>query len=309
MTSRNDLSLRQLEYVVAVADTLGFHRAARQCHVSQPALSAQIQLVERVLGFALFERDRRSVRLTEPGQQVVRHARKVLTAVDDLLHAAEGFVDPYARTLRIGVIPTVAPYLLPEIVPQTAQHFARLDLRFTEAKTSDIREQLDAGALDAGLLALEADLGELAHAVLTTDDFVVALPKAHPLGKRKSVKLEELSGETVLLLDDGHCFRQNALDVCSRAGAVEATFRATSLATLAQMVALGRGITLLPEIAVPVENRRAQLDVRPLARPAAHRTLALVWRPGSPLAPLFEELAAFWRKALRRPRESARKSV
>lgn len=298
MPARHDLTLRQLEYLVAVADTLGFHRAARLCHVSQPALSAQVQLVERVLGFAVFERDRRTVRITEPGREIVRHARKVLTGVDDLLQVAEGYLDPYARTVRIGVIPTLAPYLLPEIVPRTAERFARLDLRFTEEKTADIRAHLENGTLDAGLVALEAELGDLAHAELAQDDFVVALPKSHALTKKKLVKLTELEGETVLLLDDGHCFRANALEVCSRAGAVEATFRATSLATLAQMVALGRGITLLPQIATAVENRRAQLVLRPLARPGAHRTIVLVWRPGSPLAPLYEELASQWRKSL-----------
>lgn len=298
MTARHDLSLRQLEYLVAVADTLGFHRAAKQCHVSQPALSLQIQLLERVLGVTLFERDRRSVRLTEAGAQVVARARRVLTAVDDLLHEASAHLDPHARTLRIGVIPTLAPYLLPEIVPDTARRFPRLDLRFTEAKTAEIRAQLEAGALDAGLVAREADLGELAHAELAKDAFVVALPPAHALAKRKTVKLAELEGERVLLLDDGHCFRANVLDVCSRAGAIEGAFRATSLATLTQMVALGRGITLLPAIAVPVENRRAQLAVRPLARPGAHRTIVLVWRPSSPLAELFGELAAAWRAIL-----------
>jgi len=306
MPTRNDLSLRQLEYVVAVADTLGFHRAARACHVSQPALSSQIQLVERVLGFTLFERDRRSVRVTEPGRAIVQHARAVLTATDDLLLAAEGYLDPYARTLRWGVIPTIAPYLLPEIMPGMAARFPRLELRFTEEKTADIRAHLESGSLDAGLVALEADLGGLAHAVIARDEFVVALPKAHALAKKKTIKLSDLDGETVLLLDDGHCFRTNALEVCARAGAIEASYRATSLATLTQMVALGRGLTLLPAIAAPIENRRAQLVLRPLARPGAHRTLALVWRPGSPLASLFEELARTWRTELKRPPRAAR---
>lgn len=299
MLARSDLSLRQLEYVVAVADQLGFHRAARSCHVSQPALSAQIQLVERGLGFALFERDRRTVRVTEPGKEVVRHARKVLGAIDDLLRAAESYLDPHARTLRVGVIPTLAPYLLPEIVPGIAERYPRLELRFTEEKTADIRAHLEDGTLDAGLVALEADLGELAHAVLAVDHFVVALPKSHALVRKKAVRLADLEGETVLLLDDGHCFRANALAVCSRAGAIEASFRATSLATLAQMVALGRGVTLLPALAAPVENRRAQLVLRPLVRPGAHRTVAMVWRPGSPLAPLFEELVGDWKKQLK----------
>lgn len=296
MAQRNDVTLRQLEYVVAVADMLGFHRAARACHVSQPALSAQVQLVERALGMTVFERNRRTVRITEPGREIVQNARKVLTAVDDLLRASESYLDPYARTLRIGVIPTLAPYLLPDIVPGTAERFPRLDLRFTEEKTDAIRAHLEAGSLEAGLVALEADLGDLAHAVLAVDEFVVALPKRHLLAKRKTVRMEDLEGETMLLLDDGHCFRSNALEVCNRAGAVEAGFRATSLATLTQMVALGRGLTLLPAMAIPVENRRAQLALRPLAKPGAQRTVALVWRAGSPLTALFTELAAAWKQ-------------
>lgn len=294
MATRHDVSLRQLEYVVAVAEHLGFHRAARACHVSQPALSAQVQLVERALGFAIFERDRRTVRVTEAGYDLVQHARNVLTTFDDLLRASESYLDPYARTVRIGVIPTLAPYLLPDIVPGTAERFPRLELRFTEEKTDAVRAHLQAGLLDAGLVALESELGDLEHAVIAIDEFVVALPKAHPLGKRKTVRLGDLEGETMLLLDDGHCFRSNALAVCNRAGAVEAGFRATSLATLTQMVALGRGLTLLPAMAVPVENRRAQLALRPLAKPGAHRTVVLVWRPGSALGALFTELAEAW---------------
>lgn len=279
----NDLSLRQLQYVVAVADTLGFHRAAERCGVSQPTLSAQVQQLEGVLGVTLFERDRRRVMVTAAGQAVVAHARKVLLGVDDLLATANAARDPLAGTLRIGVIPTVAPYVLPEVTPVLTERFPKLRLVFREEKTADVVRALWAGELDAGLVARVPELGDLEHADLLDERFVVALPTAHPLAKKKRVGLADLEDQDVLLLDEGHCLRAQALALCARAGAAEAGLRATSLATLAQMVSAGQGMTLLPELAVPVENRRGQLAVRPFTQPAPTRTLSLVWRPTSPL--------------------------
>jgi LysR family hydrogen peroxide-inducible transcriptional activator len=287
----NDLSLRQLQYVVAVADTLGFHRAAVRCHVSQPTLSTQVQQLESVLGVTLFERDRRRVLVTGAGVDVVARARRVLVEVDDLLTAAARLREPFAGTLRIGVIPTVAPYLLPEVMPRIGAKYPRLALVFREDKTADILRLLAEGKLDAGLVALEADVAECAHAEIARDPFVAAIPKGHPLARKKRLTLADLEGEDVLLLDEGHCLRDQALALCSRAGAVETSYRATSLATLAQMVSNGAGLTLLPAMAVPVENRRGQLEVRPFVRPVPGRTIALVWRPQSPFASLFAKLA------------------
>ncbi len=297
--SANDLSIRQLQYVVAVAETLGFHRAAERCRVSQPTLSAQIQQLESVLGVTLFERDRRRVLVTRAGEEIVARAKRVLMDVDDLLAAASTVRDPLAGTFRIGVIPTVAPYVLPEISPVLASRFPRLRLVFREEKTADVVRGLQAGELDAGLVARVPELGDLAHADLLEEKFVAALPNAHRLAGRKRLGLGDLEDEEVLLLDEGHCLRSQALALCSRAGAHEAGLRATSLATLAQMVSAGQGITLLPELAVPVENRRGQLAVRPFTAPAPTRTLALVWRPASPLAPAFEAVADVLRTALR----------
>lgn len=290
--SISDLSLRQLQYVVAVADTLGFRRAAERCGVSQPTLSAQIQQLEGVLGVTLFERDRRGVLLTTAGEEVVARARRVLVETEDLLSAATRARDPFAGTFRVGVIPTIAPYFLPEVTQVLAKKYPALRLVFREEKTEDTVRDLWAGTLDAGLVALEAELGDLEHAEIMRDPFVLALPKGHRLAKKKKVSQKDLDDEQVLLLEDGHCLRSQALAVCKQAGAREMDLRATSLATLVQMVAGSSAVTLLPELAVSVENRRAQLDIRPFSAPVPGRTLALVWRPRSPFAEAFRRTAA-----------------
>ena len=298
--SAHDLSPRQLQYVVAVAETLGFHKAAERCHVSQPTLSAQVKQLEDVLGVQLFERDRRRVLLTAAGAVVVAHARRVLLEIDDMIAAAKQLIDPCSGTFRIGVIPTIAPYLLPDVVPAVRARYPKLRLVFREEKTDAVVADLREGRLDVGLLALEADIGEWASGRIADDPFVVALPEGHRLARKKRVAAGDLDDEHVLLLDEGHCFRAQALSVCNRAGAKESELRATSLSTLAQMVSSGAGITLLPRIAVAVENRRGQLEVRPFTSPAPHRTIALIWRPHSPFAETFRDLAELFRSALRR---------
>ena len=298
MASVVDVSLRQLQYVVAVADTLGFHRAAARCHVSQPSLSAQVKQLEDVLGVAIFERDRRRVLVTPAGEAVVARARRALREVEDLVATVAHLRDPLAGPVRLGVIPTIAPYALPEVVPSVHAAYPALKLIFREEKTESVVAGLRAGTLDLGLVALEADLGELEHAVVAVDPFVAALPSEHRLAKKKTVTEDDLDGETVLLLDDGHCLRSQALAVCTRAGAEESELRATSLSTLAQMVSGGAGVTLLPAIAVPVENRRGTLEIRKL-RPVPSRTLVVVWRPGSPFAAAGQALAGVLKKALK----------
>lgn len=311
MPSPHDLSIRQLEYIVAVADTLGFHRAAERCHASQPTLSAQIRQAESVLGLPIFERSRRGVIVTEAGAAIVARARRVLAEVGDLLAEATRAKDPFAGTFRIGVIPTVAPYLLPDVMPAVARAYPELRLVLREAKTDEIVHALAEGSLDAGLLALEADIGDLAHAAIAIDPFVVALPKEHPLAKKKRLHGSDLDGAPVLLLDDTHCFRAQAIAACGTQ-ARDIDFRGTSLTTVAQMVASGAGVTLLPELAVPLENRQGELEIRAFAPPVPHRTLALAWRPTSPFAAAFGALAAVLRNVLqkpRRPRARSRVSV
>ena len=292
-------SLRQLQYAVAVADARSFRRAAEQCGVSQPSLSAQLAQLEGALGVRLFERDRRRVLLTPAGEDLVARARRVLVDADDLVDAARRLSDPLSGSISIGVIPTVSPYLLPSAAPAIHRAHPRLTLRWREDKTENLARDLHAGQLDAALLALEADLGgTLMREVIVRDPFVLATPRAHPLAQRtRPAKLRDLRGAHLLLLDDGHCLRDQALAVCAGARTEELAFRATSLPTLAQMVSAGAGITLLPRMAVATESRRADIAVRPLADAHAFRTIALVWRPTSPLAPTLRALAATIKKS------------
>lgn len=285
-------SLRQLQYAVAVAETLSFRQAAERCHVSQPSLSAQLAQLEEALGVRLFERDRRRVLVTPSGRAVIERARRVLVEADDLVDTARQQGDPLSGTLRVGVIPTISPYLLPDIAPALRAAFPRLTVFWTEDKTEVLARSLDMGLLDAALLALEADIGDVDRAVLARDAFLLATPRGHRLGAGKApVPMSKLRDERILLLDDGHCLREQTLAFCSRARVRELAFRATSLSTLVQMVAAGAGITLLPRLAAVTETRRATLRLRPLARPVPHRTIALVWRKRSPLAGPLRQLA------------------
>jgi len=291
-------TLRQLQYAVTVADTRHFRKAAEACAVSQPSLSAQLAELESALGVRLFERDRRRVLVTAAGEELLVRARRLLLEADDLVDAAKRAGDPFAGTLRVGVIPTISPYLLPAVVPALGKRFPRLTLHWTEDKTEVLIAALGEGRLDAALVALEADIGDVERDVIARDPFVLATPRKHPLGRPDApITSRELRGTPFLLLDDGHCFRDQALAFCGAARATELGFRATSLPTLAQMVAAGAGVTLLPELALATEARRSDLSVRRLGDPAPHRTIALVWRKGSPLAAALSEVAAAVRGA------------
>jgi len=306
-----DLSLRQLQYAVAVAAERNFRRAAAACRVSQPALSAQLAELEGTLGVRLFERDRRRVLITSAGEALVERARTILRDVDDLQAAAARLADPLAGTLKIGVIPTVAPYALPEVTPPLRRKFPRLRVEWREERTADLVRALEAGALDAALLALEADIGDLEHEVVARDRFVLVTRTDHALARgSRPLAPSALAGGTVLLLDDGHCFRDQALALCQRVSAEEAGFRATSLTTLVQMVRGNGGTTLLPEIAVSLETRHGDLAVRRFSAPAPGRTLALVWRPGAAhgeaLRSIAAELSAAWPGSPGNPRPESR---
>jgi LysR family hydrogen peroxide-inducible transcriptional activator len=294
-----DVSLRQLEYIVAVAERRGFRRAAEACDVAQPSLSMQVALAERQLGVQIFERDHRSVRVSAAGVAIVDQARRVLLAAQELRELARHSADPFRGTLRLGVIPTIGPYLLPEITPVLATTYPQLQVLWTEARTSDLVGALQTGNLDGVLLALEAGISGLEYTVLGRDPFVLAGAAKHPLVKGSApTPPDVLDGEVVLLLDDGHCFRDQALSFCTQSGADEHSFRATSMATLVQMVSAGTAVTLLPSIALPVENRRGQLRVRRFTSPEPGRTLALAWRTRSALRTPLTTLASTIRTAL-----------
>jgi LysR family hydrogen peroxide-inducible transcriptional activator len=292
-------SLRQLQYAVAVGELLSFRRAAERCGVSQPSLSAQLALLEQALGSRLFERDRRRVLLTSTGQALVERARTVLREVDDLLELAQRARDPLAGTLRLGVIPTLAPYLVPRLRPALRRAYPRLGVLWVEDKTDVLVGKLEQGELAGALLALEADLGDVEREVIGYDPFLLATARGHPLGVAPgTARPADLRDESVLLLDEGHCLREQTLALCSGAKAQELEFRATSLPTLVQMVADGAGVTLLPALAVPTEARRAQLSLRRFAEPQPGRTLGLVWRRRSPLDAALRQLAATARQVV-----------
>jgi LysR family transcriptional regulator, hydrogen peroxide-inducible genes activator len=293
------ISLRQLQYIVAVADLGSFRRAADACHVAQPSLSAQVAVAERALGVQLFERTGRRVRVPPAAAPLVAQARRILVAAGDLQELARHRADPFHGTLRIGVIPTICPYLLPDIARPLARDYPHLTIEWSEERTARLVDQVKEGAIDAAVLALEADLRGLAHEPLGRDPFFLAAAPGHPLARGKQrVTPDVLDGAQVFLLDDGHCFRDQALQLCARAGARETRFRATSLATLVQMVTASGGVTLLPSIALAVENRRGQLTVRPFAKPGPGRTIALAWRRGSALRKSLSRVAGTIRAAL-----------
>lgn len=297
------VSLRQLQYLVAVADARSFRRAAEACHVAQPSLSTQVALAEELLGVHLFERDRRGVRVTPAGEALVQQARQVLVAASDLRNLAQQYSDPFRGTLRFGVIPTAGPYLLPDITPALVHTFPDLTLLWKEERTSALVQQINDGALDGAILALEADIGPCEYALLGRDPFVLAGAPAHPLMRsRKPATLQELSGAALLLLEDGHCFRDQAVSLCTQTGAKQMSFRATSLSTLAQMASSGTAVTLLPSLALTVENRRSQLRVRRFAPPVPGRTLVFAWRRGSALRPALSRVAGTMRAAFARSR-------
>ena len=278
-------SIRQLECAVAVADSLHFGRAARSCAITQPALSAQIQAFEELLGVRLFERGRRGVIVTAAGASVIEQAREALARLDALVEGAASEAEPLSGTLRLGVIPTVAPYLLPPLLPGVRRAWPKLRLVLREEPTARLVEQLQAGVLDLLLLALPVEQAGLEELPLLREPFFFVAPVGHPLATpaERRISEEALRGEEILLLEDGHCLRTQALEVCRRAGALApGRIQATSLSTLVQMVANGLGVTLLPERALAVELRpNAGLAVRAFRNPAPSRTIGLAWRPGA----------------------------
>lgn len=287
------MNLRDLQYLVALAEQRHFGKAAAACFVSQPTLSMQIRKLEEELGVALFERAPRKVMLTAAGEDIVVRARRVLAEVEQMKEAARRSRDPEAGSLRLGVFPTLGPYLLPHVVPQLRERFPQLALLLVEEKSDVLLERLRAGRLDAALLALPIDDDQLHAHFLFEEPFVLAAPAQHPLAQVQVLTMDALSDETLLLLEDGHCLRDQALDVCRLSGAQEKSgFRATSLETLRQMVAAGAGVTLLPALSVhaPVAQPR-NIRLVPFRDPPPSRRIALVWRKSSAMDGFLRRLA------------------
>jgi LysR family hydrogen peroxide-inducible transcriptional activator len=292
------MNLRDLQYLVALAEHRHFSRAATASFVSQPTLSTQIRKLEEELGVALVERMPRKVLLTETGREIARRARGVLAEIDEIKAIAQRTRDPEAGQLRLGIFPTLAPYLLPHVVPLVRARLPRLALLLTEEKTEQIIKLLREGALDAGILALPLHEESLHAEFLFEEPFVLAVPDAHPLAHSTApLKLTDLRDESLMLLEDGHCLRDQALEVCQLAGAVEKVgFRATSLETLRQMVAANVGITLLPTLAIkPPMAHTDNVHLIEFAGHAPSRRIALVWRKSSSLDPFLRRFAELLR--------------
>jgi LysR family hydrogen peroxide-inducible transcriptional activator len=288
------MNLRDLRYLIALADLRHFGRAAEACHVSQPTLSTQLRKLEDELGVQLIERAPRQVMLTPAGTDIVARARRVIAEVEQMREVARRTADPEAGSVRLGMFPTLGPYLLPHAVPRLRARFPRLELLLVEEKTESLLAMLREGRLDAAVLALPLHEDWLEVEPLFEEPFLLAVPTGHPLAGRKQLRMEDLGAQQLLLLEDGHCLRDQALAVCGLAGAGEKEgFRATSLETLRQMVAAGVGLTLLPMLAVkpPVPVSDA-ITLLPFRNPAPSRKLALVWRKSSAMTAFLRQLAA-----------------
>jgi LysR family hydrogen peroxide-inducible transcriptional activator len=274
------MNLRDLRYFVALADTRHFGKAAERSFVSQPTLSAQIKKLETYLGVQLIERQPRKVTLTEMGARILPLARSILQESDEIVSLARNDHDTLSGKLKVALIPTIGPYLLPVVTRKLRKQLPRLKLMLYEYQTQPLLEKLRAGDIDLGILALPVPLDGLEARPLYDEDFTLAVPSNSPLAKRSNVKLDDLTGETLLLLEDGHCLRDQALDVCSRIDVKESEdYRATSLETLRQMVAAGLGITLLPQLATRGPFGTGQgLIVKEFSRPVPSRSVGAVWR-------------------------------
>jgi len=287
------VNFRALQYFVTLAELRHFTRAADACFVSQPTLSTQIKKLEEELGVQLVERAPRKVMLTPVGLEVAERARSVLRDLEQIKALTRRAVDPNSGILKLGLFPTLAPYLLPHVIPGLRHRYPQLQLQLFEEKTADILTMLRQGKLDAGILAQPIEDDSLDHRMLFEEPFVAAMPQQHPLASRNRIDIEDLRGQELLLLEEGHCLRDQALEVCKLAGAREKVdFHATSMETLRQMVAANIGITLMPVLAVkPPIPATPNLVLVQFAGIPPSRKLAMYWRRSSALGGFIREVS------------------
>ena len=271
------MNIRDLQYFAAVADLEHFGQAAERCFVSQPTLSGQIKKLEAELDVTLFERNNRHVMLTDTGAEILRSAHRILREVETIQDVAKSQRDPLSGKFRLGAFPTLAPYLLPEIVPGVRESLPNIRLILIEEKTDVLIDKLLQGEIDAALLALPVHEALLETRALFDDEFLLAVSSDHALADRKDVSQDSIADNQLLLLEEGHCLRDQALEVCSlNRIAEDQEFRATSLETLRQMVKAGTGITFMPEIATHDED--PGIAYVPFSGKPPKRTIGLVWR-------------------------------
>lgn len=282
------MNIRDLKYLVAIADYQHFGQAAVACHVSQPALSMQIKKLETVLGVQLIERTTKSARLTDAGKLMTNHAREILYKVDTMKEAAKMANDPFSGEIRLGVIPTLAPYLLPHIIKGLNKQFPKLTLFLIEDQTAHLMYKLNQGQIDAALLAFPLTEKDLVALPLFEEDFLLAIPDQHSLSKRKHARFADIENQSLLLLEDGHCLRDQALKVCHKANASETKgFQATSLETLRHMVASNVGITLIPALA---ERKGDGIHYLSFMNPKPSRMIGMSWRSTSARTVVLEHM-------------------
>lgn len=293
------MTLQELRYLVALADAGHFGQAAEACFVSQSTLSTGLKKLEEYLGVVLFDRSLKRVTPTPIGREIVESARRIVEEAARIREAASHAKDPMDRTVNLGVIPTLGPYYLPHVLTSVRAAHPRLRLLLREEMTPHMLAHLAEGKLDAGLLALPILDPALEVAPLFVEPFLAAMPPEHPLATAKSVDIDALARAGLLLLEEGHCLRDQALDACHLEGLKSEEIRATSLETLRQMVAMGLGVTLMPSLAcTDATPGTRSVVIKPLAGPGAARTIGLVWRRRSPLAYTMEHLAATLAAAL-----------
>jgi LysR family transcriptional regulator, hydrogen peroxide-inducible genes activator len=284
------ITLRQLRYLTALARHRHFGRAAEDCAVTQPALSMQVRELEREIGTALVERRPGEVALTETGREVAERAEHILAATRDLVDFAR-HRDLLSGRLQLGIIPTLAPYLLPRVLPRLQAAYPRLRLEVRETQTKMLLEELSRGELDCVMLALPADGADVETLALFDDPFLLALPAGDPMPARERVGVKDVDLHRLILLEEGHCLRDQALAFCATPRQdAPAGLGATSLATVMQMVANGYGVTLVPEVAVDVEVRDRRVKLKRFAEPQPARTIGLAWRRTSPRSKDFAAL-------------------
>jgi len=291
------MNIRDLRYIVAVADERHFGRAANKCHVSQPALSGQILKLEDFLGVALFERTNRKVRVTPIGERIVAQARQLINLSDEIVATAQSAKDPLSGQFRLGMIPTICPYLSPLILSGIRREMPNLSLTLIEGLTADLENRIAAGELDGAILATMPGDSHLKEIALYDEPFWIALSNKHPLAGQETIDLGEVAQEELLLLSDGHCLRDQVLEVChATAASANANTRETSLETLLALVAIGDGVTLVPALTKPLNNRgRGAIVTRRQASGEAGRIIRLVYRASFPRLELVNRLATIIR--------------
>lgn len=292
-----DISLKQMRYAIALAQSEHFGRAAEKSNISQPALSQQIKLLEDGCKTPIFERIGKTSRLTPFGQEFIERAQKIVKDADDLVNFTQSITGFPSYPIRFGLIPTVAPYLLPDIYPALRQDLPDLDLVISEGQTEHLLKQMENGDLDIALIATEMSAhSNLFSKPLFADPFVLATNLQAQMAPQ--VILSELPQDTILLLEDGHCLRDQAIDACALQGPkATRAFAATSLSTIVEFVATGQGVTLLPTISLKKETANRNIKIHRLAAPGASRNLQLVWRTTSPFHQTYLEIAKSIRAA------------